>query len=307
MGLQSKYYHFLLCLFLLWNMSCNSTGKPEEKKKESIQKTEQESKESSQKPGADTIISTTEENDATQQKVHYHLTDKPGPGDIIVGEVKGIKEVLINQSDSLCLTLIAVKDFDQDGWEDALVENITACGGNGAGSAYFFLSYLPDKGFVRTEEYGFSWGDDQVSFEEINGKPCVKFRFVNEGMTKADFEEIFLWLTLKAGKAVVLKKYQTPEIPAIKELRAKAFLSTETKELKFDLNGDGLSDVIEGNIWIPWGRIKWEVTMTGNSVVYESRKACRRIGVLPSKTNGVNDLVCDCNDVLRWDGEKYEL
>lgn len=57
-------------------------------------------------------------------------------------------------------------------------------------------------------------------------------------------------------------------------------------------------------MWQRWGRINWVVRFLSKREV-SSDVACKRIGVLNTKTNGVNDLVCDQDKVLHWNGREY--
>jgi hypothetical protein len=93
------------------------------------------------------------------------------------------------------------------------------------------------------------------------------------------------------------------------EMRSEIFegnAEEETHTLKYDLDGDGKQDTIIGRLWERWGRILWTVEFA-NGKRFSSNDACKRIGVLGTKTNGVNDLVCDQDTVLHWDGDGYKL
>ena len=79
----------------------------------------------------------------------------------------------------------------------------------------------------------------------------------------------------------------------------------ETHSFQYDLDGDGKKDTIRGTLWQRWGRIMWTVEFA-NGKTFSSEDACKRIGVLPSKINGVNDLVCDQGTVLHWNGAEYK-
>jgi hypothetical protein len=47
---------------------------------------------------------------------------------------------LIDQSKQMCLQIFDQRDFDGNGFVDALVKHIVACGGNGVGDSFFFVS-----------------------------------------------------------------------------------------------------------------------------------------------------------------------
>src|SRR5690606_31178720 len=98
------------------------------------------------------------------------------------------------------------------------------------------------------------------------------------------------------------------KIPALTELKASDFVGHEndTLSLSIDIDGDGLVDRIQSSYWEKWGRmVVWGIEF-GNGLTYEGKTATKRIGILPTKTNKVYDLVIECNDVLKWNGSTYE-
>ena len=40
-----------------------------------------------------------------------------------------------------CISIVKQLDFDEDGLTDVLIENISACGGNGSANSFFFVYY----------------------------------------------------------------------------------------------------------------------------------------------------------------------
>ena len=51
--------------------------------------------------------------------------------------------------------------------------------------------------------------------------------------------------------------------------------------------------------------VLWSVHFA-NGKSFESNLGCDRVGVLASKTNGVHDLVCEQDTILRWNGTEYK-
>jgi hypothetical protein len=78
----------------------------------------------------------------------------------------------------------------------------------------------------------------------------------------------------------------------------------ETHSIEYDLDGDGKKDQIKTTFWARWGRMFWAVEFADGKK-FSSDTACKRIGVLKTKTNGVSDLVCDQDKVFRWNGREY--
>lgn len=209
------------------------------------------------------------------------------------------------EEDGRCMEIIDSLDFDQNGYNDALIMDILACGGNGYPNAFFFCSYSKEADSFRiSKEFGQSWEDPII--EDWNGKPSVKVISNLQGMT-TDMAERTERFVLQDGQAIRVEYEEAKLIPAMIELKSADFTQKEQehgKRIKFDLNGDGLKDEISGNYWERWGSMGWSVKLANGKIVAgdDSRK---RVGVLSSKTKGVHDIVLDLDDVMVWNGEKY--
>lgn len=228
-----------------------------------------------------------------------------GPSSLLAS-YNGKTSVLISKSKGKCLQIIEQKDFDGDGLLDALVENITACGGNCCPNQFFFVSALPDGQFAVSDQFADSWKDPVI--EKWKGHWSVVVVSNNEGVNLERPLEFTRRFVLEAGKAVKVEEHQRRDLKSIVEMRSEIFKSDndqETHSFKYDLDGDGKQDTITGTLWTRWGRIIWSVQFA-NGKKFSSDDACKRIGVLPTKTNGVNDLVCDQDTVLHWNGSEYK-
>ena len=81
--------------------------------------------------------------------------------DSIVGIVDG-KRQYVNTGSATCMLLDTVADFNDDGFADALVTDVQACGGNAIGNAFFFITYTRGGRFVRTNTFGTCVYDEPV-------------------------------------------------------------------------------------------------------------------------------------------------
>lgn len=204
-----------------------------------------------------------------------------------------------------CMEIVDTLDFDGNGYTDALIMDILACGGNGSPNAFFFCSYVKESdSFLLSEEFGQSWEDPVI--ENWKGKPSVQVISNRQGMSTemAKRTERFV---LEKSKAVRVEYEEAKQIPAIVELKSADFTQKDRKRGKrilFDLDGDGLKDEISGTYWERWGSMAWSVKLANGKIV-AGDDARKRVGVLPSKTKGVHDLVLDLDEVLVWNGEKY--
>ena len=98
------------------------------------------------------------------------------------------------------------------------------------------------------------------------------------------------------------------EIPSIEETRVSSFNfinPSENKNILFDLDNDKIVDTIHTSLFTRWGRLNWQIKF-GNKSKYISEFPVKRIGILNSKTNNVNDLVLDLNQILMWDKVKKQ-
>jgi hypothetical protein len=224
----------------------------------------------------------------------------------LVATFNGKTSVLIPKSEEKCLVIVERKDFDGDGLADALVEDETACGGNCCPNKFFFVSAKPDGSFTMSDEFADSWADPTI--EKWKGRWSVVVVSNNEGVNRERPVEMTRRFVLEAGNAVTVEEHQRKDMKAVVEMRSEVFRTDkpdETHTIKYDLDGDGKKDTITGTLWERWGRILWTVEFADGKE-FSSHTGCKRIGVLATKSNGVNDLVCDQDTVLHWDGNAYK-
>lgn len=222
----------------------------------------------------------------------------------LVAAINGKRQVLVSKSKNKCLQIIDQRDFDGDGSLDALVEDITACGGNCCPNHFFFASALPDGTFAVSDEFADSWTDPVI--ERWKGRWSVVVVSNNAGMNRERPVEFTRRFVLEAGKAVKVEEHERKDMKSIVEMRSEIFKNDQEKHsIKYDLDGDGKKDTISGKLWERWGSILWTVEFA-NGKIFSSNTACKRIGVLATKTDGVHDLVCDQDTVLHWDGSEYK-
>jgi len=215
----------------------------------------------------------------------------------LLGLVDGEKYKIDLPAGVECIGMVKQLDFDEDGLPDVLMENISACGGNGAANSFFFVSYKGNGGFQITKEFGYSWNEPLI--EKWDDKTSVVVE--NDDATKERY-------ILQDGKAVLVESTKKTELVALKEIKATDFEDPDdVKELRFDLDGDGKDDIITCTFWERWGIIQVaNITFSSGIVVTDFSDGCERIGVLATKTNKIHDLVCGDDLILRWDGKTYK-
>jgi len=180
-----------------------------------------------------------------------------------------------------------------------------ACGGNGALNTFFFVSAFPGGRFELSDEFGYSWGDPVI--EKWKGRWSVVVTSDSEGAGNTHLAEVTQRFILQSGKAVQVDERRRKEMESVAEIRSEMFNGDrpdETHSIEYDLDGDGKKDQIKTTFWARWGRMFWSVEFA-DAKKFSSKCACKRIGVLKTKTNGVSDLVCDQDAAFRWNGREY--
>lgn len=223
----------------------------------------------------------------------------------LLAVVDGQTYELISESEELCLQLTDQRDFDSDGYQDAFVTHLLACGGNSAANRFFFYSYAGNGHFRRSESVGYSWEEPKI--EKWKGRWSVQIVSNNEGANLFPPWEATERFVLDSGKLVRVEASERKHMLAVVDLRSDAFETgdpDQPRSITLDLNGDGAADQIIGRLWPRWGRMFWTVRFT-RGLSYESNTACKRIGVLATSTNGARDLVCDQDSVFTWNGREY--
>jgi len=222
----------------------------------------------------------------------------------LTAKVDGKKHVI--SKDEHWMSIFKILDFDEDGYEDALILTAPSLGGNACEDSYMFCSYSKNGKFTLSEELGTNAG--KPIFEKWNGENSVKIEFI-VGASMEDYTERFV---LRNGKAISIERKKKVPMRAIVELLPSDctdegdLTPNSGKKIFYDLDGDGAKDYIHGSYWSRWNAIgSWRIIFA-NGKKYEGESSERRVGVLSTKTNGVNDIVCDYNEIMVWDGRKYK-
>jgi len=204
---------------------------------------------------------------------------------------------------SNCIKGLKEVDFDNDGYKDILIENILGCGGNAMPYNSFCIGfYNPVKEvFELTESFGFSIMDPE--YLNIGSYTSIIVENYEEEIYGRRVEHYLL----KEGKMVRIKITEELPIPTNIEISANGFSKSDKengKTIYYDLNADGEKDSLHGEYWDRWGAVIWSVKFV-NGQVFNSNSGCKRVGILNTKTKGVNDIVCGINDIWIWNGEMY--
>ena len=217
----------------------------------------------------------------------------------VIGEKK--YKITDFEEDGIFVKIVDVRDYDDNGYVDALIEE--TCGGTACPlNALFFCFYDYENDVFKTTEW-FGAISEEPKIEQWNGKWSVR---ITSGKIRASYsaEERYIF---EEGKAIRVGNEEIKPLEAQLEMLPEDFSDDEKKTekvMKYDLDGDGLDDAIIGKYWDRWSSINWEIKFA-NGAYFKGKASCLRLGVLPTKTNGVHDLIIGLDQVHIWTGEEY--
>ncbi|WP_157202725.1 hypothetical protein [Calidithermus chliarophilus] len=247
------------------------------------------------KPKDDLVYERVDPNTETPGPPFYRLVARSGDRAYVV----------IDEKEEICFYDLYPKDFDEDGYSDVLIRMNGGCGGNCCLDEYFFVSHRGNGRFSRSKPFGYAYKEPKI--ERHRGRWSVVVEVRNEGFNTDDPIDVRERYVLEDGNAVLVEKSELKPLLALAEMKSEELsdlTAAEERSLRYDLDGDGTDDQIIGSFWARWGRISWRVQFS-SGLSFDDNRACKRIGVLASRSQGVHDLVCDLATVYRWDGKTY--
>ena len=236
--------------------------------------------------------------EATEEDLLYDRVSK------LFAEENGIKYLIELDDKELWYvthfykTITAVIDLDGDGIEEVLLE--TQSSGNCCGPTFHVIKRI-DEGFY-----------DILSHEELEGWPSVSInqredmntllvRNYSEGVENTSMEETLVKLELVDGNLRLISKSSNKAmVHAAMQVTSEELKEIGDKTLEYDLDLDGKLDRLSCSYWDRWGAVSCTLTSSQHGELMISG-ACDRIGILPTTTNKMHDLVCDRSGVLSWD------
>ena len=262
-------------------------------------------------------------NSLSQQsvKISYQLRSESLCSKELVATVNGIKKIIVNANESLNLNIQLQDDFNNDGALDILLENRKGCyeEGDGGwlkheGSSYFIITY-DGENFIRTKEVGKDW--DGIIMEMQKDKLHFTIDTAQERtyvfsdyISCEDKEEVFILDGFTLKTIAVKTDVRVPDIKGVnyENHLAKISWSKEYVNIDYDIDNDGYEDYIR--LYFKksikgFDDLYFQSSSLKNQAIPINKRSVKRVGVLASETNGVHDLVLDCNEVMKWNGKKY--
>jgi hypothetical protein len=210
---------------------------------------------------------------------------------------------LISKSDGLCIEKESIADFDNDGFNDVLIKIEYDCGCTSL--AKYQLFSFDGSGFVKSPVVGYDWNG--INIDKSANKYLFEIDNTMEGVSIYEFcNNSVETYTVENQKLKLVKVVKQIYIPSIKEVKSLDFETIENQELsmKYDIDSDRKTDNLIFENLGSWGRMSWRIEF-GNGKVYEDDNSWKRVGILKSRTKGLNDLVVDCDLILKWNGKEY--
>jgi hypothetical protein len=238
--------------------------------------------------------------------IHYVVVGaanaEPGEAFEVVAQRGGQTFLVLPSQSTACPPELEESDLDGDGLTDVLITQ-SVCG-NCCPPSHWFVAGTAGANFEAQE-----LGRGSAELETWRERSSLVLQTDNEGWNLDRPELVTQRFVFERGRAVVVERKRAVEVPALADLRADQFANAkldEERSLSFDLDGDNRVDRLVGKLWTRWGRILWVVRFADGGVSEGGDLACKRLGILPEKTMGHRDLVCDFDIRIRWNGAAYE-
>lgn len=228
------------------------------------------------------------------------------PAYALMGNFEGYSQEIIAPEAAGCLDVVATQDLDADGFQDILLRYNSACNGQCCLNSYFVVSYRGNGRYQTSSRQGQAFREPVVT--EWKGQWSILIENSPEATISTAISGNSERFLLKDGELVRVEEIVPQEMAAVAEFRASAFESipeTDTLKLQFDLDADGKMDLIWGTFWKNRGRLRWSVNF-GNGKIMWDGTPCKRLGILPTKTEGLHELVVDTDRILEWTGKRFE-
>jgi len=219
--------------------------------------------------------------------------------------IQGQEYIVVSETENQCLRIYDQRDYDGDGYIDALMMYLSGCGGNCCPNQFYLVSYRGNGQFYRSDLFGYSWVNPTIERWQDTWRITVttdnQEATLDEPMNTKDH------FILKDGRVVKIDEDVSvinPHLLTIQSQDVADLKANETRSFPYDLNDDGIPDQVIVEFWARWNQLMWFAQFS-NGVTIQSERSCQRMGVLPTQTWRVHDLVCDDHLVYRWNGYTY--
>lgn len=188
------------------------------------------------------------------------------------------------------LQILYTGDFNGDGTADVLIAWSASGGGNCCPPDYSFVT-VKDGKLVEAQIPVYAW-EHPSALPDSSG---TRFSFTEE--------EKYTVVRFTGSAAEVAKSSPRANLTAVAEVKGATPGSTGSRTMSADINGDGKKETITCEIWERWGSLLCTLPLPAGPQTLST--GCDRFGVLATKTNGYNDMVCNQDILLKYNGKEY--
>lgn len=220
---------------------------------------------------------------------------------VIVAHVNGQTYEALRPEDGISHKIMEA-DFDGDGQVDLL--HSWSGGGNCCAPQYEVLSLQGGRfvNFDHEEFYG--WSDPVVEHTGAGYRFVIETTEAGTGHTDLNARRASFAFTGQ-GIQKLSAEVVDSDLPTLAELSVDDYdrLGVDKSyqlQMPYDLDGSGQMDMFHCGWWERWGLLTCSIRMSSGREV-AVHNGCVRLGVLASRTAGLQDLVCGREDVLRYD------
>ena len=195
-------------------------------------------------------------------------------------------------------TVHIVADLDGDTIPEAIIK--TNNGGNCCAPSYFIIK-RHEKGFYSILSHNELVNVDGVTVSNTDNKRVIKVMQSASGAGLTALSEEIVLMALIDGKLEVLSKNTNDAyLIARMQLTSEEIRGIGQKTIRFDIDNDQNADELTCSYWDRWGDINCSIQSSSYGKL-QLAHSCKRVGILSTKHNGLNELVCNLNEVMRYD------
>ncbi|WP_299966110.1 hypothetical protein [uncultured Roseobacter sp.] len=236
-----------------------------------------------------------------KSEITYEIQSIGGYESQVIATVDGIPYVALKPDAGLTFE-IATGDFDNNGHTDLLYS--WSSGGNCCPPSFGVLSYFGNGVFKDlTHDDFWSWNDPELTTRGT--KTRFRVDSVVSGMGGTETSSTMNVFEIADGELVQIENgVATAYVPSLVELFATDFekyaiSKSQTISVGIDVDLDNEQDTMVCSWWERWGLIVCEIHASAKGMI-ETSTGCTRVGVLETSSDGVRDLVCNRDTIMRY-------
>ena len=218
---------------------------------------------------------------------------------------------VVYENDYARLGFVKDGDFNLDGFKDLLFYEDG--GGNCCPLQYVILSSHGD-GYVKLykNEDFWTWSEPESIF--VNNRWLFRVTQSSLGVGNTSAEEARVTFEIVDDELIEVERLgqeSRPMIRTIQEISSTYYsnnpkLITDAITMSYDLNQNGVEDIISCHYWERWGSLQCESII--DEVKFNISYGCQRLGISYQMHEGYHSLVCNRDTLLNFNpnSKSYE-